>query len=61
MEQRLAINVTVSDEEYEFVRLQAYLSRSSMSAYVRQLITTDRKKKKEPSKSAASQSMPHAS
>jgi hypothetical protein len=59
MEQRLAINVTVSDEEYEFVRLQAYLSRSSMSAYVRQLITSDRKKKKEP-KAMASPPMPHA-
>ncbi len=44
---RLAINVTVSEEEYEFIRLQAYLNRMSMSAYVRKLISVDRKKSKE--------------
>ncbi len=59
MEQRLAINVTVSDEEYEFIRLQAYLTRCSMSAYVRHLITFDRKKKKENPKTTASPAMPH--
>ena len=56
--ERLAINVTVSEEEYEFVRLQAYLSRNSMSAYVRELIATDKSKKKE-NKSAAAKSLPH--
>jgi hypothetical protein len=39
---RLAINVTVSEEEYEFVRLHAYLSKTSMSAYVRRLINKER-------------------
>ena len=42
--ERLAINVTVSTEEYEFVRLQAYLSKTSMSAFVRRLITNERSK-----------------
>lgn len=41
--ERLAINVTVSEEEYEFVRLHAYLSKCSMSAYVRRLIEKERK------------------
>ncbi|HAR63139.1 MAG: hypothetical protein DKM50_13165 [Candidatus Margulisiibacteriota bacterium] len=41
--ERLAINVTVSEEEYEFVRLHAYLSKCSMSAYVRRLIDRERK------------------
>ncbi len=40
--ERLAINVTVSNEEYEFVRLQAYLSKASMSAFVRRLIANER-------------------
>jgi hypothetical protein len=44
--ERLAINVTVSEEEYEFIRLQAYLNRSSMSAYVRKLIAKDKEIKK---------------
>lgn len=44
--ERLAINVTVSEEEYEFIRLQAYLNRSSMSAYVRKLISKDKEIKK---------------
>ena len=56
--ERLAINVTVSEEEYEFVRLQAYLGRSSMSAYVRELIAADKHKKKDSK--TASKSMPHA-
>ncbi len=43
-EERLAINVTVSSPEYEFVRLQAYLNKASMSAYVRNLIELERKK-----------------
>jgi|GEM_PF-2998050 len=43
-EERLAINVTVSSEEYEFVRLQAYLNKTSMSAYVRKLIDQERSK-----------------
>jgi hypothetical protein len=43
-EERLAINVTVSSQEYEFVRLQAYLNKTSMSAYVRKLIDDERKK-----------------
>ena len=42
--ERLAINVTVSNEEYEFVRLQAYLNKMSMSAYVRKLVDQERKK-----------------
>jgi hypothetical protein len=42
--ERLAINVTVSNEEYEFVRLQAYLQKSSMSAFVRRLIAKEQKK-----------------
>jgi hypothetical protein len=42
--ERLAINVTVSNQEYEFVRLQAYLNKASMSAYVRKLIEKERKK-----------------
>jgi hypothetical protein len=42
--ERLAINVTVSNEEYEFVRLQAYLSKTSMSAFVRRLITREKSK-----------------
>ena len=42
--ERLAINVTVSNEEYEFVRLQAYLNKMSMSAYVRKLVEAERKK-----------------
>lgn len=42
--ERLAINVTVSNQEYEFVRLQAYLNKTSMSAYVRKLIEQERKK-----------------
>ena len=40
--ERLAINITVSTEEYEFVRLQAYLSKTSMSGYVKKLIQTER-------------------
>jgi len=40
--ERLAINVTVSNEEYEFVRLQAYLSKTSMSGYVKKLIENER-------------------
>ncbi|MEK6558328.1 MAG: hypothetical protein AABZ14_08540 [Candidatus Margulisiibacteriota bacterium] len=40
--ERLAINVTVSTEEYEFVRLQAYLSKTSMSGYVKRLIQNER-------------------
>ena len=56
--ERLAINVTVSEEEYEFIRLQAYLTRSSMSAYVRELIAADRSKKKE-SKSGVAKSSSH--
>ncbi|MEI7942229.1 MAG: hypothetical protein WCH76_03560 [Candidatus Riflemargulisbacteria bacterium] len=43
-EERLAINVTVSSQEYEFVRLQAYLNKTSMSAYVRKLIDQERNK-----------------
>ena len=41
---RLAINVTVASDEYEFVRLQAYLSKTSMSAFVRRLIAKERSK-----------------
>lgn len=41
--ERLAINVTVSEEEYEFVRLHAYLNKTSMSAYVRRLVDKERK------------------
>lgn len=44
--ERLAINVTVNEEEYEFIRLQAYLNRTSMSAYVRKLIAKDKEIKK---------------
>lgn len=40
--ERLAINVTVSNEEYEFVRLQAYLSKTSMSGYIKKLIENER-------------------
>lgn len=42
--ERLAINITVSKEEYEFVRLQAYLKRASMSAYIRKLIGKEKEK-----------------
>ncbi|MDD5457281.1 MAG: hypothetical protein PHV30_09660 [Candidatus Margulisbacteria bacterium] len=42
--ERLAINVTVSNEEYEFVRLQAYLNKMSMSAYIRKIVDQERKK-----------------
>ncbi len=42
--ERLAINVTVSQEDYEFVRLQAYLKKTSMSGYVKQLIENERKR-----------------
>ena len=42
--ERLAINVTVSQEDYEFVRLQAYLKKTSMSGYVKQLIDSERKR-----------------
>jgi len=42
--EKLAINITVSNEEYEFIRLQAYLNKTSMSAYVRRLIDIERKR-----------------
>jgi len=42
--EKLAINITVSNEEYEFIRLQAYLNKTSMSAYVRRLIDLERKR-----------------
>lgn len=42
--ERLAINVTVSQEDYEFVRLQAYLKKTSMSGYVKHLIENERKR-----------------
>lgn len=41
---RLAINITVSPEEYEFVRLKAYLNRTSMAGYVRRLIAREKSK-----------------
>lgn len=41
---RFAINITVSPEEYEFVRLKAYLNRTSMAGFVRRLIARARSK-----------------
>ena len=41
---RLAINITVTPEEYEFVRLKAYLNRTSMAGYLRRLIAREKSK-----------------
>jgi hypothetical protein len=42
--QRFAINITVTPEEYEFVRLKAYLNRTSMAGYLRRLIAKEKGK-----------------
>lgn len=44
MRGKYAINITVAEEEYEFVRLQAYLKRTSMSGYLRRLIAREQER-----------------
>lgn len=50
--ERNAINITVSEDEYEFVRFQAYVNRTSMAGYVRQLIQEKSKDTPESKKAA---------